>query len=485
MGNRVSTQRTSSAGGQPDTGVGAFIRDLGRIELLDRAAEIALSKKMILHLDLLRKTLLSNDYCLRSVTNLFEKISLKPECVRSYIGCRSGDARKIVSIIQRNLGELKDIVRENKKALRRVVSKRAFEEEKTRRPELTRKEFRDELLGQIQQRRDRARHLLDQTPVKQSTVLSLSKRLETLAESMKTCRASLKTAVKKRDLHECQTSSAELRTLIYRLGDVASGLKKTVRHAHVHKRHWGKARDEMILKNNPLVISIARKMSHKSVDPLDLIQVGNLALMRAVDSFDPSKGLKLSTYATRVIQRSFKRYIRENQEVVKRSEYGGALSAKVGAIITELGHRLGMSPSKEAIVDELNAQKERSEPGELIFRRKTPFQERDIVMLIPRQIVSFSDRKKGDPALELANTPEDDAVRREGEDILRTLLSTLDETSQKIITMRAGLETGEKMTIKEIGQALGCTVNHVRYLKQKACNALQKLCDSLAIQPPV
>ncbi|MEE3369148.1 MAG: RNA polymerase sigma factor RpoD/SigA [Planctomycetota bacterium] len=229
-----------------------------------------------------------------------------------------------------------------------------------------------------------------------------------------------------------------------------------------------RARDHMVRANLRLVVNIARGYTGKGLTLQDLIEEGNLGLLRAVEGFDPEVGTRFSTYASYWIKQSIKRALINSAKTIRIPAYMVELLSKWRRANARLKEDLGRTPTAEEIARILGLPK-----------KKLPIIKKAIhVYTSPPQT------DQTDSGWSLGEIVMDDRVRNPEEELLETdalqtalgLLAELDERESTVLKMRFGLENQETHTLKEIGEELGLTRERVRQIETEA---LAKLAQGL------
>jgi RNA polymerase primary sigma factor len=229
-----------------------------------------------------------------------------------------------------------------------------------------------------------------------------------------------------------------------------------------------RARDRMVRANLRLVVNIARGYTGKGLSLQDLIEEGNLGLLRAVEGFDPAVGTRFSTYASYWIKQSIKRALINSAKTIRIPAYMVELLSKWRRASARLTEELGRTPTPEEIARVLGLQK-----------KKLPIIKKAIRIYnsTPQTDQSETGWSLGEIVMdERLKTPEDELVEHDVLKSVREMLTTMDAREATVLKMRFGLEEHEPHTLKEIGESLGLTRERVRQIETEA---LGKLADGL------
>jgi RNA polymerase primary sigma factor len=227
-----------------------------------------------------------------------------------------------------------------------------------------------------------------------------------------------------------------------------------------------RAREHMIKANLRLVVKIAHDYEGMGLPLLDLINEGNIGLMKGVERFDPRKGAKLSTYASWWIKQSIKRALANQSKTIRLPVHVVDKVAHIRRAEVKLRETLDRDPTDEELAHELD--------------------------LDPRRIRQYRQASKapvsldapiGDDASERvseivadpnAAAPFDRLVQETDTQLVREVLGTLDQRENKILTLRFGLADGKERTLEEVGAQLGVTRERIRQIQEQALKKLRE-----------
>ena len=230
------------------------------------------------------------------------------------------------------------------------------------------------------------------------------------------------------------------------------------------------ARDRMVRANLRLVVNIARSYTGKGLALQDLIEEGNLGLLRAVEGFDPTMNTRFSTYASYWIKQSIKRALVNTAKTIRVPAYMVELLAKWRRATAILHDELGRPPTHEEIAKVLELPKKKLN----IIKKAIK-----VYQSSPQPEQSENGWSLDEMIMD-SNTTSPDTEMLEADDLtqVKDLLTKMDPREATVLKMRFGLDDEEPKTLKEIGESLGLTRERVRQIESEA---LEKLGISMGV----
>ncbi len=232
------------------------------------------------------------------------------------------------------------------------------------------------------------------------------------------------------------------------------------------QRGSNKARERMIKANLRLVIRIAKQFQGMGLPLLDLINEGNIGLMRAVDKFDPTKGAKFSTYSSFWIKHAIRLSLSNQTRTIRIPVHMVDRVAKLRKVETQYHEEFGRAATDEEIAEELQLSRHQMQ----ILRRASLSQ-----ISLEQPVDAGEDRRLGEKiADESAPEPWDNLEQDNTSTLVTSLMDQLREREVRILQHRFGLDGEEPMTLEEIGQKFGVTRERIRQLEAGALQKMRK-----------
>ncbi|WP_063454272.1 RNA polymerase sigma factor RpoD [Acinetobacter johnsonii] len=249
------------------------------------------------------------------------------------------------------------------------------------------------------------------------------------------------------------------------LGLDVKGIKEISKRMAVGEAKARRAKKEMVEANLRLVISIAKKYTNRGLQFLDLIQEGNIGLMKAVDKFEYRRGYKFSTYATWWIRQAITRSIADQARTIRIPVHMIETINKINRVSRQLLQEMGREPTPEELG-------ERLEMDEVKVRKVLKIAKEPISMETP--IGDDEDSHLGDFIEDSNITSPVDAATSEGlKEATREVLENLTEREAKVLKMRFGIDMPTDHTLEEVGKQFDVTRERIRQIEAKALRKLR------------